>query len=117
MWWSPSITASASSASTIHALNDLVFLELLAGHATDASAVKVGLVGLDASETAELEESSQRVKRREVCAEVAYLFVALLLPLCDQVLVGVVVFQQPLVQLFRNGFFLVVEVVDVFGAC
>jgi hypothetical protein len=46
---------------------------------------------------------------------VAYLFVALLLPLCDQVLVGIVVLQQPLVQLFRDGFFLVVEVVDVLG--
>lgn len=81
MWWSPSITASASSASTIHALNDLVFLELLSGHTTDASAVEVGLLGLDASEAAEL-------------------LVTLLLPLCDQVLVGIVVLQQPFVQLF-----------------
>ena len=111
------VGTATSSASAIDALNDLILLEVLARHATDAGAVKVGLVGLDASETAELEESSQRVKRRGVCAEVAYLFVALLFPLCDQVLVGVVVLQQPLVQLFRNGFFLVVEVVDVFGAC
>ena len=55
------------------------------------------------------------MKGRENC-EAAYLFVALLLPLCDQVLVGIVVLQQPLIQLFRDGFFFVVEVVDVFGA-
>lgn len=66
MWWSPSITASASSASTIHALNDLVFLELLSGHTTDASAVEVGLLGLDASEAAELDEKLAEVRQKEV---------------------------------------------------
>ena len=66
MWGSPSITASASSASTIHALNDLVFLELLSGHTTDASAVEVGLLGLDASEAAELDEKLAEVRQKEV---------------------------------------------------
>lgn len=66
MWWSPSITASASSASTIHALNDLVFLELLSGHTTDASAVEVGLLGLDTSEAAELDEKLAEVRQEEV---------------------------------------------------
>jgi hypothetical protein len=110
------VTASTSAASAVDALDDLVLLELLARHATDACAVEVGLLGLDASETAELEESSQRLEGRESCEDVGYLFVALLLPLRDQVLVGIIVLQQPLVKLLGDGFFLVVEVVDVFGA-
>jgi hypothetical protein len=71
----------------------LVLLELLARYATDASAVEVGFLGLDASKTAELEESSQLGEGREGGNYLAHLFVALLLPLCDQVLVGIVVFQ------------------------
>ena len=42
-----------------------------------------------------------------------HLFVALLLPFCDQHRVGVVVLEQPVVQLLANGFFLVVQIVDV----
>ena len=53
-----SVAASASSTSAVDALNDLILLELLARHAADTSAVEVGLLGLDASETAELEESN-----------------------------------------------------------
>jgi hypothetical protein len=71
----------------------LILLELLARHATDASAVEVGFLGLDAAETAELEESSQHLRGKENRERVAYLFVALLFPLCDQVLVGIVVLQ------------------------
>jgi len=53
-----SVATSTSSASTVDTLDDLILLELLARHATDASAVEVGFLGLDASETAELAEQS-----------------------------------------------------------
>lgn len=46
-----------------------------------------------------------------------YLFVALLLPLGDQVAVGVAIFEQPVVQRFADGFFLVIQIVYVPGAC
>jgi len=79
----------------------LVFLELLSGHATDASTVEVGLLGLDASEAAELDEKRSATRNQKGRSGLAtYLLVTLLLPLCDQVLVGVVVLQQPFVQLF-----------------
>lgn len=44
------------------------------------------------------------------------MLVSLLLPLCDQVGVAVVVFEQPLVQLLADGLLLVVKLVDVAGA-
>jgi len=37
-----------------------------------------------------------------------YLLVALLLPLCDQVRIGIAVLEEPLVQLLRDGFLIVV---------
>jgi hypothetical protein len=46
----------------------------------------------------------------------AYLLVARFLPLCDEHRVGVVVFEQPVVQRLGNGFFLVVQVIDVAGS-
>ena len=91
------VAASTSSASAVDALNDLVLLELLARHATDTGAVEVGLLGLNAAKTAEL-------------------LVALFLPLGDEVSVGVGVFEEPVVELFADGGFFVVEVVDVAGA-
>jgi hypothetical protein len=42
-----------------------------------------------------------------------HLLIALLLPLGDQVCIGVVVLQQPVIQLLADRFFLVVEIVDV----
>lgn len=42
-----------------------------------------------------------------------HLLVALLLPLGDQHRVGVVVLEQPVVQRLADGFFLVVQIVDV----
>jgi hypothetical protein len=42
-----------------------------------------------------------------------HLLIALLLPLGDQHRIGVVVLEQPVVQRLADGFFLVVQVVDV----
>jgi hypothetical protein len=43
----------------------LILLELLARHATDAGAVEVGFLGLNATETTELENSSQQLNFQE----------------------------------------------------
>lgn len=59
------IATSTSSASAVDTLDDLVLLELLAGHATDAGAVEVGFLGLNASKTAELEKSNQQLTFRD----------------------------------------------------
>lgn len=47
-----SVTACAASTSTTDALDCVFFLELFLRDATDASAVEIGLLGLDAAETA-----------------------------------------------------------------
>ena len=44
---------------------------------------------------------------------VTYLLIPLLLPLSNQHPIGIVVLQQPVVEGFGDGFFFVVEVVDV----
>jgi hypothetical protein len=49
--------------------------------------------------------------------QTAQLLIALLLPLGDKVAIGVVVLQQPVVELLRDGFFLIVKVVDISRAC
>ncbi len=64
------------------------------GHPTDTGTAEVGLLGLDALDTAQL-------------------LVALLLPLGDQRRVGVVVLEQVVVQRLRDGGARVVQVVDV----
>lgn len=46
------------------------------------------------------------------CA-IIYLFITLLFPLCYQVTISITVFQEPVVELFRDRFFVIVEVVDV----
>lgn len=48
------IAARATTTATAHAFDLLVLLQLRTGNATDACAAKVGLLGLDAAETAEL---------------------------------------------------------------
>lgn len=50
----------------------------------------------------------------EVCT---YLLISLLLPLRNQVRVRVAVLQKPVVQLLRDCFLFVVELVDVARAC
>ena len=75
-------------------LDELVVGELVVGHATYAGGVEVGFGCLDAAQTAEL-------------------LVPWLLPLGNQVGVGVALLEQPVVQLARDGLALVKEVVDV----
>lgn len=89
-----SVTARAPAASAADALDALVLLQLIVRHPADAGAVEIGLLGLDAAHAAEL-------------------LVAGLLPLGDEVGVAVAVLQEPVVELFADGFFGVVEVVDV----
>jgi hypothetical protein len=48
-----------------------------------------------------------------LCSDSTHLLIALLLPLCDQHRIGVVVLEQPVVQLLADGFLLVVQIVDV----
>lgn len=84
-------TPSTTTADTLHLL---IFLQLLTRHAANACAVEVRLLGLNTSQTAKL-------------------LIALLLPLGDEIAVRVAVLQQPVVERFGNGLFLVVEVVDV----
>lgn len=93
-----SISAGASSAPAADALYRLILLELLLWHSADAGRVEVRLLGLDA-------------------AQAAQLLVSLLLPLGDQVGVRVSVLEQPVIELFRDRFLLIVEIVDVAGAC
>lgn len=91
---SSSITSSTPSAPTAHALHILALLQLGLRHAADARRVEVGLLGLYAAQAAEL-------------------LVPVLLPLGDQHRVRVPVLEQPLVQLLADGFFFVVELIDV----
>lgn len=73
------ITTRTPPTSTTHTLHLLVLLELLAGHATDTGGIEIGFFRLDAAETAEF-------------------LVALLLPFRDEVGVGVVVFEEVVVE-------------------
>jgi hypothetical protein len=50
------VIARAAPAPTADALDLLVLLQLFSGHAADACAVEVGLLGLDASQAAQLLE-------------------------------------------------------------
>jgi len=75
----------------------LVFLELCLGHAADTRCVEVGFLGLDATQATKL-------------------FITLFLPLRYQVRIRVVIFQQPVIELFGYCFLFVVEIVDISGA-
>lgn len=98
-------TPATSTADTLHAgrsvsavlLTLLLPPQLRLRHTTDTAATEVGLLSLHTPETAQL-------------------LIPLLLPLGNQLLVRVLVLEQPLVELFRDGLALVVEVVDVAGA-
>jgi len=74
-----SVPARTPAAPAADALDRLPVLEVHLGHAADARAVEVGLLGLDA-------------------AQAAQVLVAGLLPLCDERCVGVAVLEQPVVQ-------------------
>ena len=60
------IVARTASAPTADALDLLILLQLLPRHAANACAVEVGLLGLDASEAAELDEKLAEVRQEEV---------------------------------------------------
>lgn len=97
------VAARTASTSTVYALDAgasfsaVLPLQPGLGYATDTGTLEVGLLGLHAAQTAQF-------------------FVALLLPLGDQVGVGVAVLEQPVVQLLGDGLAGVVQVVDVAGA-
>ena len=111
------VIARAAPAPTADALDLLILLQLFSGHAADACAVEVGLLGLNAAQAAELSKEtiiSKVVLQDLIHAHPAtHLLIALLLPLRDQHRVGVVVLEQPVVQLLADGFLLVVQIVDV----
>ena len=65
-----------------------------AWHTADTSAVEIGLLRLNAPQTAQL-------------------LIALLLPLRNQVAISVAVLEKPIVELLGDGFLLVVEIIDV----
>jgi len=91
------VRAGTASTPTIYALNRLVFLELCLGHSANTRCVEIGFLRLDATQATEL-------------------LITLFLPLCYQVRIRVVVFQQPVIELLGYCFLLVVEVVDISGA-
>ena len=111
------IIARTAAAPTADAFNLLILFQLLPRHAADACAVEVGLLGLNAAQAAELSKEtiiSKVVLQDLIHAHPAtHLLIALLLPLRDQHRVGVVVLEQPVVQLLADGLLLVVQVVDV----
>lgn len=112
-----SITTSTPPTPAAHALDLLVLLQLLPRHAADARAVEVGLFGLDASQTAQLRTTSATKPQEMNTKRATHLLIALLLPLRDQIRIRVAIFQQPVVESLADGFFLVVEVVDISRAC
>lgn len=52
------VTARTAPTPTTNALNRLLLFQLRLGHAADAGGIEVCLFGLDAAETAELDEGS-----------------------------------------------------------
>lgn len=110
------IAARTASAPTADALNFLVLLQLLPRDAADACTIEVGLLGLNAAQAAKLSMSqSQQHYPPYFNPHISrtHLLISLLLPLRDQHRVGVVVLEQPVVQLLADGFLLVVQIVDV----
>jgi hypothetical protein len=111
------VVARTASAATTNALNFLILLQLPPRHTADACAVEVGLLGLNAAQAAELSREtivSKVILHNLTHAHPAtHLLIALLLPLRDEHRVGVVVFEQPVVQLLADGFLLIVQIVDV----
>lgn len=90
----PLIARGATPASAADALNVLALLQLRLRHPADTGRVEVCLLGLNA-------------------AQATKFLVALFLPFRDEQSVCIVVFQKPVVELLADGFFLIVELVDV----
>lgn len=112
-----SVAAGAASAATAHTLDLLVFLQLFLRHTADAGAVEVGLLCLDAGKATELKSSFSRALAIGLKHKDTYLLIALLFPLRDQVRIGVLVLEQPLIQLLADRLLLVVQIVNVPRAC
>lgn len=110
------ITARTASAPTADTLNLLILLQLLPRDTADACAVEVGLLGLNATQAAKLSRNPRQQlhpPQSDPHASRTHLLISLLLPLRDQHRIGVVVLEQPVVQLLTDGFLLVVQIVDV----
>lgn len=56
-----SVATGTPTTPAAHALDLLILLQLLARHSTDACAVEVGLLGLDAAKTTQLYTICQRI--------------------------------------------------------
>ena len=84
----------AASASTVHAFNNLPLFQLALGHAANAVGTKVRLTHLNATQTTQV-------------------LVALLLPLRDEIPIGVSFSQAELVEFFTNGAPLIVKVIHI----
>ena len=110
-----SITTRTATTSTTHALNILFLVQLRLRHAADASGVEIRFFGLDAAEAAELlfNRGNKPVSLGSVDTQTiafcvpgkikvmgTYLLISLFLPFGDQVGVGIVVLEKPVVQLF-----------------
>lgn len=130
--WSSATSTWASSAATMYALNDLALLEHIPRHSADTSRSKVGILGLNAAQTAHLFISrlihvvifantirNKKVSKHAVNNKNNRLTYAIekqkpiwqchpyLLPLCNQVSVGVSLLQQIFVQFLGDGLALV----------
>lgn len=115
-----SITTCATPTPTTDALNDLLLLKLSLWNTADTRCAEIGFLCLDATETAKLVEllvymdfDKSGEGREKEKMQVANLLITLFLPFGNEVCVRVVVFQEPVVELFGDCFFFVVEVVDV----
>ena len=105
-----SISRRASPASTTDTFNGLIFLQLRLWHSTYTGGVEICLLGLYASQAAQL---YSHFKLAFVHADIThrsetYLLVALLLPFRDQVTVCIAILNQPFIELPRYCFFVVI---------
>jgi len=81
-------------ATTTYTLDRLLLTQPRLRHATYTCCIEVILLCLDTSQTTQL-------------------LISLFLPFRDQICIGVAVLEEPVVECFRDGFFVIVEVVDV----
>lgn len=88
------VAASTAVAATADTLNRLVLLELRLGHSADTCGIEIRFFRLDT-------------------AQATQLLIALLLPLGNQVRIGILVLEQEIIKLLRDCFFLVVKFIDV----
>lgn len=90
------MSARATSAATVCALDDATHFQLALGNPANAVGAKVGVSSLNA-------------------AQAAQILIALLLPLCNQVFVCIAFFNAVFIEFSAYGFPLVKEVEDIAG--